>query len=73
MATYPAGNPTLTPQAMSMADAAKLLSRVSGDRITEAMLDADRQAGAPANPDGTFHLVHYTAWLVKQSGEQDGE
>lgn len=73
MANNSTGNPTLNPQAMSMADAAKLLSRVSGERVTEAMLDADRNAGAPVNPDGTFHIVHYTAWLVKQSGEPDGE
>ena len=64
-------NAPLNPQALSVADAALLLTRISGERITDAMLDADRQAGAPAIPDGTIHLVHYTAWLVKH-GEDDG-
>jgi hypothetical protein len=35
------------------------------------MLEADRAAGAPANPDGTVNLVHYAAWLVKESGRGD--
>jgi hypothetical protein len=64
-------NPTLNPSALSVADAAKLLSKVSGERVTTAMIDADRTAGAPANPDGTIHLVHYAAWLAKESHVAD--
>jgi hypothetical protein len=62
-----ASSPTLNPSALSVADAAKLLSRVGGERVTTAMIEADRVAGAPANPDGTLHLVHYAAWLAKES------
>jgi hypothetical protein len=51
-----------------MAEAARLLARVSGWPITEAMLQADLAAGAPANADGTIHLVHYAAWLVREMG-----
>lgn len=63
--------PTLNPSALSLADAAKLLTKVGGERVTPAMIETDREAGAPANPDGTLHLVHYAAWLVKESGRVD--
>jgi hypothetical protein len=31
------------------------------------MLDADVAAGAPLNADGTLNLMHYAAWLARQS------
>ena len=58
-----APSPTLNPSALSVADAAKLLSKVGGERVTSTMIETDRVAGAPANPDGTLHLVHYAAWV----------
>jgi hypothetical protein len=65
--SLPAGAPgRLNPAAMPVADAARLLSRAGGQRVTEAMLRADIDAGAPTNPDGTVNLVHYAAWLVKE-------
>jgi hypothetical protein len=59
-------SPQLNPAAMPVADAARLLSRASGRHVTEAMLRADIETGAPTNPDGTIDLVHYAAWLVKE-------
>jgi hypothetical protein len=56
----------LNPNALSVANAARLLSKVGGERVTEEMIRADLAAGAPVNPDGTINLVHYTAWLVKE-------
>ena len=56
----------LSPTCLSVTDAARLLSQVGGQTVTVAMLDADRAAGAPRNADGTIHLVHYAAWLVKE-------
>jgi len=35
------------------------------------MLQADIDAGAPTNADGTLNLVHYVAWLVKEMGRGD--
>lgn len=64
-------NSTLNPSALSVADAAKLLSKVGGGRVNPAMIEADRVAGAPSNPDGTIHLVHYAAWLAKESHVAD--
>jgi hypothetical protein len=56
----------LNPTALTVADAAALLTKVGGKGITIGMLQADLAAGAPANPDGTINLVHYAAWLVRE-------
>jgi hypothetical protein len=52
---------------MPVADVARLLTAAGGRAITADMIEADVEAGAPANADGTINLVHYTAWLVQQS------
>jgi hypothetical protein len=75
MAVSPENRPSsgLNPTALSPADAARLLARVGGQPVTEAMLRDDVAAGAPTNPDGTLNLVHYAAWLVKQMAGTAGE
>ena len=50
--------------ALSIDQTAKILSAAGGRQITEQMIRQDIDAGAPANPDGTVNLIHYTAWLV---------
>lgn len=67
-----APKPQLNPAAMSLRDAARLLAKVGGPSITEAMLTSDVEAGAPTNPDGTINLVHYAAWLVTEMGRSAG-
>jgi len=62
---------SLNPAALSTPDTARVLSRVGSSPVTEAMLRADLDAGAPANADGTINLVHYTAWLVKETARGD--
>lgn len=59
---------SLNPAALTLADAARLLSKVATPAVTVAMLEADRAAGAPSNADGTINLVHYAAWLVMEMG-----
>ena len=49
----------------------KVLSAAGGRRITEEMIRADMEAGAPVNSDGTVNLIHYTAWLVKEMAGGD--
>ena len=61
----------LNPNALTLADAARLLARASGQPISEAMLRDDVAAGAPTNPDGTMNLVRYAAWLVKEMASGD--
>ena len=58
--------PTLNPNALSLTEAATLLSRSGRFTVTLEMLRADIAAGAPTNPDGTLHLIHYAAWLVRE-------
>ena len=65
MAETPAKTP-LSPTALALHDAARLLSRTGGQPIAIEMFEADIAAGAPTNPDGTLNLVHYAAWLVME-------
>ena len=61
----------LTPTALALPDAAKILSKLFPKPVTEAMLREDINDGAPANPDGTLNLVHYAAWLVREVAHAD--
>lgn len=56
----------LSPTSMTLEDAAKLLTAVGGTSVTTEMLREDLGLGAPANEDGTFNIVHYAAWLVRE-------
>ena len=62
----------LNPTALAPFDAARVLARVGGGAVTEAMVQADLEAGAPANVDGTINLVHYAAWLVQEMAGDGG-
>ena len=62
---------SLSPTSLTVADAARLLTRAGGQPVTVAMLEADLATGAPANPDGTINLVHYAAWLVREESSRD--
>ncbi|GMU38247.1 MAG: hypothetical protein KJ057_09735 [Phycisphaerae bacterium] len=58
--------PGLNPTALPIADAARLLSAASGQRVTVEMISADVAMGGPTNADGTINLVHYGAWLIRE-------
>lgn len=62
---------SLNPTSLTVADAARLLTRAAGQPVTADTLQADLDAGAPANADGTINLVHYAAWLVREMGSRD--
>jgi hypothetical protein len=72
MSNDPSRKP-INPTALTPADAARLLAKVGGPSITEAILRDDLAAGAPTNADGTINLVHYCAWLVREMGRSAGE
>ena len=63
----------LDPQAMTLENAARVLSRIGGKTVTVDVLQADIDAGAPTNADGSLNLVHYTAWLVKEMAGAAGK
>lgn len=56
---------------LSLEDAARILTAVGGKPITEEMLRADIEAGAPAEVSGRINLAHYAAWLAKELGRGD--
>ena len=60
------GDGRLNPAALVPADAARMLSAVGGRQVTAEQIEADLEAGAPRNPNGTISLVQYAAWLVRQ-------
>ena len=62
---------TLNPQALRLDTLARILSAAGPKVVTVDMLQADIDAGAPMNADGTMNLVHYVAWLVKEMGRGD--
>lgn len=62
-----AAKPPLSPTAIALGDAARLLSKVGGQPVSIEMLETDIELGAPINPDGTLNLVHYAAWLVREA------
>ena len=61
----------MNPNALVPADAARLLTKAGGEPVTEEMIRADLDDGAPLNRDGTLNLVHYAAWLVKELSDRD--
>ncbi len=64
----------MNPNALPFEDSVRLLNKAGGRLVTDTMLRADIDAGAPTNPDGTLNLVHYAAWNVKQMAERtDGD
>jgi len=62
---------SLNPLALRIEDLARILSVLGPHPVTVQMLQADIDAGAPTNPDGTINLVHYVAWLVREMGRGD--
>jgi hypothetical protein len=61
----------LNPQALRLADMARVLTASGPRLVTPEMLQADIDDGAPTNADGTLNLVHYAAWLVKEMASAD--
>ena len=62
----------MNPAALAVVDAARLLAKAGGEAVTEAMIRADIEDGAPTNQDGTVNLVHYAAWLAMKTREDAG-
>jgi len=69
----PAAAGRIDPAALTVAQAAKVLSAVGNGPVTEDMLRRHIAAGAPTTADGHINLVHYAAWLNKDSSENDGD
>ena len=57
----PGAAEAVNPAAMSIAQLARMLS-MPQEKVREHVA-----AGAPTGPDGTVNLVHYAAWLNRQT------
>ena len=63
--------PTLDPRSVTPAELAAILARLGGRCVvTVAQILADVAAGCPTNDDGTLHVVHYAAWLVREAARE---
>ncbi|MFI4855495.1 MAG: hypothetical protein ACIAQF_11030 [Phycisphaerales bacterium JB065] len=60
----------LNPSAMTVDDAARLLSGLGSRKIAADRIREDIEAGAPANEDGTVNILHYAAWAAKKIGRR---
>jgi len=58
----------LNPMALTIEQAARVLTASGSKPVTLEMLRNDIDAGAPTNPDGTVNLVDFAAWLVREMG-----
>jgi len=59
-----AGAVAANPAALTVAQLARLLG-VAEQKVREHVTD-----GAPVSADGMINLVHYTAWLLKKTGDR---
>ena len=62
---------SMDPTALRIEDAAQILSKADGRRVTEETLQNNIDDGAPTNADGTLNLVHYAAWLIMEMARGD--
>lgn len=57
----------INPMAMKPADITKLLKVASGQQVSESMIQAAIDSGAPVDAQGFINLVEFTAWLEQQN------
>ena len=50
-----------------------LLEKSGSRKATNQTIQADIEAGAPLNSDGTVNIIDYTAWLVANHGGSNGD
>ncbi len=67
----PGGAGALSPSAMTLQQATRVLAAVGARHATVENIRRDIEAGAPVNADGTINLVHYAAWLARESARGD--
>ena len=56
----------IDPQAMTVEDAARLLTAAGGRKVTAATVRAAIDAGAPALADGRVNLIELMAWMERE-------
>ena len=56
----------INPLAMTVTEAAKILSAVGVGQVSEKVLRKHIAAGAPRNADGSISIVAYGGWLNRE-------
>lgn len=56
----------LDPARLEIDELVALLKKAGSQQAKAELIQALLPRGAPQNTDGTFHLVHFTAWLAQQ-------
>lgn len=59
--------PAVNPASLSVEEMARLLSAAGGRKVTPEQVQADIDAGAPVLPGGKINLIHYAAWLTRET------
>lgn len=67
----PGSPPAANPAALTVEQAARILTAVGGRHTTVETIRRHIEAGAPVAADGRLNLVHYMAWLIRELS--DGE
>lgn len=62
-------SPQLRLTALPISDLVKLLKRSGSRTASEDTVREDVANGAPVNPDGTFNLIKYAAYLAKDTDD----
>jgi len=62
-----------SPLALPAEKLVTILKKMGFRDMTEELLQQDIESGAPQNADGTFNLIHYMAWMVKEVNSNGNE
>lgn len=58
--------PSVSPNALTVEQLAQVLSAAAQRRVQVENIQADIEAGAPTNADGTLSVLDYTAWQLQE-------
>jgi hypothetical protein len=58
--------PSVSPNALTVEQLAQVLSAAAQRRVSIEHIQADIEAGAPTNADGTLSVLDYTAWQLQE-------
>ena len=64
--------PENTREHITKEDFVTAMRRAGSRTITLERLEADIEAGAPVNADGTVNILNYVAWVAREIGD-DGQ
>ena len=56
----------IDPLNLTPAQAAQIISKAGGERVTEDEILATLKSGAPALANGNINFIHLGAWLMKE-------